>query len=566
MTRKIPEVFNPSEDAYPRGNKRLLLLGPPGTGKTRAAIEYFLLPALTGGIAPDKILSCSFTRAAAKELRERLAKPTGLSVKNLRESCSTIHSEALRIFRKQFEGQSYTIIGADKDSTDEDEGSGPASRFFEDSLPKSGDHSLKEGLALRVWDYARNSLVTDITSLAFSEIVKDICGTKVDLAVVRDWVLKYEKSKRDNRRLDFNDILIAAIRCPAPDRELLIIDEAQDCSLLQWKLLEKWITKSNHVAFIGDIDQCLYIWNASRPEKLLELADSGYLVRRLGQSFRVPSKVHAVARKLILKNKDRIDAPYLPMDKEGSIEELSHHSACSELSEAIFDEDRDAFVLARSSKILQNWAESLSERGIPFVNERGKSPWGSPIALSVARAVMAIREGQPIAITDAKRFVESLPGRHKEYFGKGVTKVRTSESLANSTKLSLMSQDLESLGLLMDRIKTVELETIFTELGLEDRAYSIKRVIDNLGSDVLYTIPRIRLTTMHASKGREADIVVVDMEMSGATMIAVKKDPSTIDAERRLVYVSLTRTKDSLIMVRNGKYDLAELVGLADLI
>jgi superfamily I DNA/RNA helicase len=213
--------------------------------------------------------------------------------------------------------------------------------------------------------------------------------------------------------------------------------------------------------------------------------------------------------------------------------------------------------------MLEPWALELSSRGIPFINERGQSPWGSPTALSIARATMAIRENQPIAKQDLVKLVSGLPGRDKNYFSKGTFKGKLMIDVSNSEKLSYTNEHLTDMGLVLDRIKTEDITTIFSELGLEGRAYSITRIIQNLGSDILYTTPKIRLTTMHASKGRESDIVVVDLALSTRAVMAMRKNPKEIESERRLVYVALTRTKDALVLVRH-KSDMGVLVGLPE--
>jgi len=560
MTTKhpTPVAFNQEKDGYPVGHEKLLILGPPGTGKTRNVLEAFIQPALKLGVAPFCILSCSFTRAAARELRDRLAKGTGYPSHQLLETCSTIHAEALRRFRQQFAGQKFEIIGESKSGTDEED-EGPAARFLEEALPQG--YEIKEAVALRMWDLARNRLINDYNSDEFFQLVKSF-GGQINMPAIRGWVRDYENNKKTKRLLDFTDILIQALRVAPPERDLLIVDEAQDCSVLQWKLVEKWAAKSKRVVFVGDFDQTLYEWNGAYPDRMFSILQEGFVARRLAKSFRVPAKVHTLARSVIIKNKNRIDAPYEPLEKEGSADELPFHVAVEELGNATTD-GHDAFVLARSSKILEAWADALADAGVPFINERGKSPWGSPIALSVTRAVLSIRHGEPVTTQDARRLIEQFPGRNIEYFKKGTTKKSCVSALKAWMKAVITLTDLEALGLVLDKVKTADLEELLIELDLAERAKSIARLIDKNGRDVLSKQPSIRLTTMHGAKGREAHLVVVDMEAPMATRIALGKEDrdKTIEAERRLVYVAFTRAKDSLILVRNG-YDLGVIVGL----
>lgn len=554
---KTPDPFNPDKDGYPNGNHKLLILGPPGTGKTRNVLSSFIEPALALGIAPESILSCSFTRAAARELRERLAKSTGLNNYRLMETCSTIHAEALRRFRTQFGMNGYTILG-DRKTYDPDEDDGPAGRFLEEAIPEGFE--IKDAQAIRIWDLARNKLIADYNSQAFNDLVK-MFDARANLPEVKGWIAAYEKNKKEQKSFDFTDILIHGLRCTPPDREILIVDEAQDCSALQWKLVEKWAAKAKRSVFVGDFDQTLYEWNGAHPERLFGILKEGFVAKRLAKSYRVPAKVHALARSVIVKNRNRIDAPYEPMDKPGSADELSARMAVEELGE-VSKAGKNAFVLARSAKLLESWVENLSAKGIPFLNERGKSPWGSPIALSVVKAVMAIREGKGMTATDAKRLVEHFPGRNPDFFKKKITKKKTVQTLSEWVKVCVNPTDLEAMGLKLDRIKTDQLEPLFNVLDLKERAVTLSALIERNGPDVLSKTPTVVLTTMHGAKGREKDLVVVEMEAPTATRIAVHKDPELIEAERRLCYVAFTRTKDSLVLCRPGGYDLGVIIGM----
>lgn len=555
----VPQAFEPSLDGYPNGHNKLLILGPPGTGKTRQVLDAFIEPAMCLGIEAESILSCSFTRAAARELRERLSKSTGLHDFRLMETCATIHSEALRRFRKQFGTKGYSIIGEKKNHNDDDD-EGPPARF-EESLPE-GFEIKDQALAISVWNLARNRLIFDHNSQEFKELVYTF-DAKANLPDIRNWVGIYEQNKKDKKLLDFTDILIHGLRCTPPDRELVIVDEAQDCSMLQWKLVEKWAAKAKRVVFVGDFDQTLYEWNGAYPDRLFGILNEGFVARRLAKSYRVPAKIHTLARSVIVRNNNRIDAPYEPMEREGSATTLSMRVAVEELADNSTN-GKTSFVLARSAKILDGWVEALSVKGIPFVNERGKSPWGSPVALSVVRAIIAIREGKEMKATDARRLVEQFPGRHPDYFNKKVTKKATVTSLTEWVKGSVIASDLEELGLKLEKIKTEQFEPLLKELDLKERAETLARLIERNGPDVLNKTPLIVLTTMHGAKGREKDLVVVEMEAPKATCIAMRKDHdgSKVEAERRLCYVAFTRAKESLILCRPGGYDLGVIVGM----
>jgi len=560
----IPEIFDPIKHCYPYCNEKMAISGPPGTGKSYTLIHSFLKPCISDStISTEEVLSCSFTKAAAKVLKERLnVEFPNIDDWKLRNICSTIHSEALKRFKIQFEGQAYSIIGEAKARTDEDDGTEGSSRFLID-LPPNID--IKEKLAIQIWDLARNKLITDITSKAFAELVQSV-SYKANILQVREWITAYEMDKRKNKRLDLTDVLIAALRCPSPKRKLLIIDEFQDSSPLQTKLIKKWQSDAEFTIFAFDLDQSIFSFTGADVTQIFSLIEDGYTFKRLHISKRVPKSVHAVARKLILKNKERFDSPFSPMEDSGSVKYLTKPKALIELDSTIFDEDKDCFILARSSGEILKWSEELDNLGIPYINERGYSPWGSPVALAITRAILAIKDEIPLLAEDAYRLVAEFPGRDLAFFNSGTKKGVTVEILKTWSRSDIKGYELEKLGLNLKKVKETGLEELLTEFKQGDRAKDIPIALARSGNnEVLYKTPKIRLTSSHSSKGREADLVIVDLAMPWKVQHEVKKDERIIEEERRLLYVAITRTKSDLILVHGEKLpDLGTITGLMD--
>ncbi len=417
-------------------------------GKTFTLIQSFLRPCISdSSVDLENVLSCSFTRAAAKVLKERLKiEFPNIDDWKLKNVCSTIHSEALKRFKIQFEGQQYTIIGDAKAKTDDEEGTEGSSRFLGD-LPPNCD--IKEKLAISIWDLARNKLITDITTKEFAELVKNV-SYKADIGQVREWVTAYETNKRKNKRLDLTDVLIAALRCPSPSKKLLIVDEFQDCTPLQIKLIKKWGIDSEYITLFLDPDQCIFSWAGSDIKQIFQLFEEEYSFKRLDKSYRIPKVVHKIARNLILKNKERFDSPFNPKEEcEGYATYENMAQTLLEIGSTIIDEDKDVFILARSSGELSKWSTELDGEGIPYINERGYSPWGSPIALAITRAILAIKDEIPVLAEDAYRLVAEFPGRDLAYFNKGVKKGETVEILKTWNRSDIKNYELEKLGLVL---------------------------------------------------------------------------------------------------------------------
>jgi len=557
----IPRVFEAGLDAYPSGPSKLLLKSGPGCGKTTTVVKDFILPALKLGIEPKSILSCSFTRAAAGELRDRVSKYSGIDTKHLYMTCSTLHAEALRLYRST--GAKIKVIGDDTEENEDGElVEGPASRFNEEFF--GGMDSDEKGIykkALSLWEYSRNVCVFNYMGPEFSVLFANLKCNK-SITEFQDAIKRYEEHKKNNGLIDFTDMLYYACKITPPNRELVIVDEAQDCSSLQWKLLENWFTTAKRVMIVGDFDQTIHEWCGSDPKKMDDLIKKNFTLLRLGKSYRVPKRVHALARKVILKNTDRIDMPYEPKFEDGFVAKTTIDTAIDELRK-IYNAGKEAFVLARTRGILdENWIHALNSSGIPYINERGFSPYNAPNLIKAAKSVMAIREDRHVMGGDLSKLIDKLPGRDVRFFKKGVTKKSVTGWLLSNVDTPISNVDLDNRGVLVDHIKAADLKELFTEMKFEVRAEILANLIKNYGAKILDGKTKIILTSGHGSKGREADLVIVDTTIPKACHMRVWRDANVANAERRVFYVAITRTKNTLLLYQKSKSDYLKLSGV----
>ena len=109
-----------------------------------------------------------------------------------------------------------------------------------------------------------------------------------------DWFVKnYSNYKQTNFLTDYTDMLERFLETKGtPNLEVLIVDEAQDLSALQWRCIEKLAENVKHVYVAGDDDQAIYRWAGADVDYFINLKGNNTY---LNQSYRVPRKVHDIA-------------------------------------------------------------------------------------------------------------------------------------------------------------------------------------------------------------------------------------------------------------------------------
>ena len=117
----------------------------------------------------------------------------------------------------------------------------------------------------------------------------------------------------------------------APKLDVVIVDEAQDLSLIQWQMVEQLIRKAERAYIAGDDDQAIFNWAGADIGRLKKIGKSNAVPRReiLNQSYRIPKKVHTIAQKIITPITSRVEKEWKPREEEGTVEyhrtRLNHH-------------------------------------------------------------------------------------------------------------------------------------------------------------------------------------------------------------------------------------------------
>lgn len=513
-----------------------VLLGPPGTGKTTTLMRR--IEGLLGeGVAPENIAFVSFTNAAVTEAKDRAIAKFGFEAEQI-PSFRTIHSTASSLNGKGMLG----ALMKDREWKDfgetfrfqfsEDRGA-QESAFFA-SFSTSGDQIRQ---------------IHDLARLCRCSIEKAMLrvsqrGLSVNAEHVRDYAAKLAAFKKENNLSDFTDMLEFALRSNAKPRVThAFVDEAQDLCPLQHELVRHWFLESPtciQTTLAGDDDQAIFTWAGADPDLLIHAANT-YPTEILNQSYRVPRLVHGVAKGIITQNRNRIAKVYKPRPEDGVL------ITPRDISSSLTDRKGEAMALVRNIMFANHFYEEAMTRAIVFSTEVGpKSPLDRKGVIGAYTAIANLRSGFPVR-----------PGHFTDLFDFVPSKVDDQRLIPHGLKTRLAKNDgavtLErarvEFGLedFMSGLLSTETPCAMAllRLPLEERRY-LDRVLDRFGADP--PVKELTITSMHRSKGREADTVILCSDMGRASHGELTRGDR--ESEHRTAYVAATRAKRELRIIQ----------------
>lgn len=497
-----------------------IILGPPGTGKTTRLLRE-VEEDLSAGVAPEEIMVCTFTRRGAQEAANRAATKFGLDKSRLRWF-RTIHSlcfQAAGVSNGDvLEGKKLLEFGdwlgvRVSESFSMEEGSTfgyePADRaLFMENLARVRCVPLRE-------QYDEND-----DGLGWDFVERVARG----LAIF----------KRDRHLVDFTDMLqqfVDGSWCP-PVRKLKV-DEFQDLSELQIRVIEKIVDETGcDVSIFGDDDQSIYRWAGAATDRFVDMPGQ---VTVLGQSFRVPSLVQNLASEVIGRVRHRRSKAWAPraLDDTMRSDGLTLDGEIRRVQK-IYDADvwgKSALILGRNAYVLKPMLEHLRREGVIY--EWRGHPSVSQKTLESVVVWEALRAGKEVTADEARMVYDRMSS------GKGVRRgFKTLPGLGDDEVVD-MSYLKTHGGLQTDRIWHEALDRV----PQDERVYMLRALQKG---EKLRRKPRVRVSTMHGSKGGEDEHVIVLREMASRTFREMQENP---EDEHRVQYVALTRTKQTLTIV-----------------
>lgn len=352
---------------------RYLVIGPPGTGKTTFLSgrvkqitddSYGKTPP---GTSP--VVISSLTRAAAAVIAGKVERlPNG--------AVATLHAHGVR------SQDMPTVLSASM--IDEWNRAQPAWALTRDKFGSSrGDTDPGPDAEGLKGDKPGDLIAEAYHLLRHRMTPRDEWPKDVQL-----FAELFENFKRDNEAIDYTDMIALASDMPPLSPEVLILDEVQDFSALEWALVAKWEKHCRAMIAVGDPYQALYSWRGAHPQYLTDKRIPANHRGVLRQSYRVPLRVQQAANKWIsqLSDYEPVHWAAKPGDpgdvcRTGDGDSLTRCSRVIDMAAELAAKGKTVMIQGTCNYMLDPVVDELRSRGLPFGNPyRRHAGWWNPLA------------------------------------------------------------------------------------------------------------------------------------------------------------------------------------------
>ena len=571
------------EEAVRSVEGNVLLLAVPGSGKTTVLVARLGYALYCLGVAPENILTMTYTVAAAADMRKRFVSLFGEELSG-RLAFRTINGVCARIIRQYEQSRGTTAFELLSDESRIAAMLGDICRGVLNEYPADSDiKAIRTKIT-----YVKNMCLKPEEIEALNQEIKGFPS------IYRAYV---DTMKRQ-RLMDYDDQLVYAYnilrRCPDILHSLqsryryICVDEAQDTSKIQHMIIELLAGPEGNLFMVGDEDQSIYGFRAAYPRALADFSRRRKNARVLlmEQNYRSTRQIVRAADRFIQQNRDRHPKRMTAVRGDGAeVKELTVSSRAGQyayLLKTAKDCGRETAVLFRDNECALPLIDLLDRSRIPYrCRQMDTSFFTSPVVRDITdiiRFALDQTDGQlfmnlyyklnaRLSKQEAQEAVRRCPESMSvlEYLAEDFPLSGFKRKQCRALLTHMNNMLTENAGSAVYRIvkymgygaylKQREMgegkAEILQALGnqepsparLLDRLEELSGIIRSHGSND----SRFILSTIHSSKGLEYDRVFLMDTIDGILPSqAADEDRALMEEERRLFYVGMTRAKNEL--------------------
>ena len=526
IEQEILSALDPDQRAVALATRGpVCVIAGAGTGKTRAITHRIAYAAAIGTMDPQKVLALTFTAKAAGEMRARLRT---LGVPTV--AARTIHSAALKqllyFWPSVFGGRTPDLMTT-------------KTGFLTEAINRAGlSETIRSTNRELMRDIASEIEWAKVSQVAPGDYIDEISKRMQKPRVLPEQMVQiytaYESVKKQELAIDFEDVLLLCAAMLEEEREVrervqdqyryFTIDEYQDISPVQQRLINAWLGKRNDICVVGDPAQTIYSFAGATPVFLNTFTQRfpDAEVIRLSTGYRSTPEITFAANALL---------------RHGSMgqELVAQNGHGSSPSVVGYSDEADEVtgVLAEITELLNSGTQPREIAILARTNSQLKS---------VERAMVKVN--LPYQVRSTERFFDRKEVRD---FLSEVRKASVIpaegqgwiDELRTLAQPYLTDEAIDGIAALLHLARELDSDENFTPKTL--RGY-LREVEDRVQQNNPPTMPVVTLATLHAAKGLEWERVF----LIGASEGQLPVSDASIDEERRLFYVGITRAKADL--------------------
>jgi superfamily I DNA/RNA helicase len=538
---------------------RALVLAGAGSGKTRVLIERIAHLIEEKKTSPYEVMSFSFSRKAAGEIKTRLHERIGNAA--YRVTLGTMHALGLSMINRFGD-----VIGLKSKAVT------VYNDWEEQFLLKSvaQDMGLHNGKA---WKVKKGDIDAVFNAYYQRGVEPDEEGA------IKDLFHAFIQRCRENNSLTYGGLLIGLrLLIPTLAKYLhikhILVDEVQDIDHLQWAIILEMEKAFNASLFVvGDVDQSIYEWRGAAPKYLVD-HQGEFDIYRMEANYRSDPAIVAAANRLIEHNHDRITKTMVAT-RPAEVHRVVVQRNCDsshivEICGPHFYTGLMTAILARNHALLQKIDRLMEEAEIPhqYVGKNSALTNSEPFRRFHAFLKLAVNVYDNFSFL----LIKDIIGLTSEEYGR--IRVRAAErgeshfqawmatSCDDATELfthEVDEIDPSGLPVFLDFAEIVNDK--YPSLSPESMAFisqyqgdgSLEAYLSWLATyeiqdEIKEERQSIMLMTIHAAKGLEWPVVIIAGCNEGIIPSKQSIIGGDLESERRLMYVAMTRARDQLIL------------------